>query len=112
LVPDEAWGRYNGKVKPLHQIINKSMTVKGTFQDYDDDDPDIKFRINRDKFWRQLKNLRTEYNEKFENFDNDTFMKWIEDTYGLRIIMNNSYITDKYDIVDEKKHLVFLLKFS
>jgi len=25
-VPDEAWGRYNGKVKPLHQFINKSMS--------------------------------------------------------------------------------------
>ena len=46
------------------------------------------------------------------NFDGYDFATYIEDKYGIKMNMVNGNITDGYQIVDEQKYLIFLLRFE
>ena len=82
------------------------------FQDYDDDDPEIEFRRNRWTYWGALKKIRQEYQATGEEFDAYNFKGYMEEQYGIKLNLVDGNITDGYRIVDEKKYLVFLLKFT
>jgi len=81
-------------------------------QDYDDDDPLIKQRRNRWNYWEALKKVRKEYMEQNKEFDAYDFEDYLIGQYGLKMNIVNGNITDGYEIVDEKKYLIFLLKFQ
>jgi hypothetical protein len=87
------------------------MTAIRPFQDYDGDDPNFEQRINRWKYWTALKVVRNEYMESKKEFDAYEFEDYLEKHYGIRMNLVNGNITDGYQVVDEKKFLVFLLKF-
>jgi hypothetical protein len=87
------------------------MTAIRPFQDYDDDDSNIEQRINRWKYWTALKAVRNEYMESKKGFDAYEFEEYLEKYYGIRLNIVNGNITDGYQVVDEKKFLLFLLKF-
>jgi len=87
-------------------------TVSKDFQDYDDDDPQIHFRKNRWKYWNLLKLVRTEFMEVRKEFDAYDFESYIQDKYGIKMNMLDGNITDGYEIVDEQKYLIFLLRFQ
>ena len=85
-------------------------------QDYDDDDPEIERRKNRWNYWEALKKIRKEYmedvaglNGQFDAFD---FEDYIEENYGIKMNIVDGNITDGYRIMDEKKYLIFLLKYQ
>ena len=84
--------------------------------DIDPDDPDIAFRKHRWTYWEALKEIRAEYattispNESL--FDPYKFSEYIESKYGIKMHTSHDNITDKYDIVDEQKYLIFLLKWK
>lgn len=85
-------------------------------QDYDDDGPEMEFRKKRWDYWAALKLVRKEYMEdvagldgQFDAFD---FEDYIEANYGIKMRIVNGNITDGYKIMDEKKYLIFLLKFQ
>ena len=82
------------------------------FQDYDDDDPQIHFRKNRWKYWNLLKLVRTEFMEGRKEFDAYDFESYIQGKYGIKMNMLDGNITDGYEIVDEHKYLIFLLRFQ
>jgi len=86
--------------------------ISKSFQDYDDDDPNINFRKNRWRYWSLLKLVRVEFMEDKSNFDGYDFETYIEDKYGIKMNMVNGNITDGYQIVDEQKYLIFLLRFQ
>lgn len=88
------------------------VNVPKDFQDFDDDDPDIKKRQARWDFWETLKKLRKEFTEDGRSFDADEFIIWIEDKYGFKLILNDTGITDDYTITDEQKYLVFRLRYD
>ena len=90
------------------------MTTVPPFQDYDDDGPEIEFRNNRWNYWAALKLVRREYQEqnKYTEFDAYDFEDYLEGKYGVKMNIVNGNITDGYQIVDEKKYLIFLLKFQ
>jgi len=88
------------------------VTTIKPFKDYDDDDPDINRRINRWKFWVNLKTIRLEFIQKHGNFDIELFDTFIQETYGIRLLTVDGNITDGFDIVDEKLYTVYLLKFG
>ena len=90
--------------------IGLDMNIK-PFQDYDDDDPNIEQRTNRWKYWTALKTIRKEYMESKNQFDAYEFEDYLEKHYGIRMNLVNGNITDGYQVVDEKKFLIFLLKF-
>lgn len=88
------------------------VNVPKDFQDYDDEDPNVKKRQARWDFWNVLKKLRKEYTEDGINFDADEFIAWVEDKYGLKLILNFTGITDDYTITDEQKYIIFRLKYD
>jgi hypothetical protein len=81
-------------------------------QDYDDDDPEIERRKNRWNYWEALKKVRKEYMQQNKEFDAYDFEDYLVGQYGLKMNIVNGNITDGYEIVDEKKYLIFLLKFQ
>jgi hypothetical protein len=81
-------------------------------QDYDDDDPNIDQRRNRWNYWEALKKVRKEYMAQNKEFDAYDFEDYLTGQYGLKMNIVNGNITDGYEIVDEKKYLIFLLKFQ
>ena len=90
------------------------MTTIPPFKDYDDDDPNLDFRKRRWDYWAALKLVRREYQEqnKYTEFDAYDFEDYLTGQYGLKMNIVNGNITDGYEIVDEKKYLIFLLKFQ
>ena len=81
-------------------------------QDYEDDDPNIDQRKNRWNYWEALKKVRKEYMAQNSEFDAYDFEDYLLGQYGLKMNIVNGNITDGYEIVDEKKYLIFLLKFQ
>ena len=81
-------------------------------QDYDDDDPEIDRRKNRWNYWEALKKVRKEYMSQNSEFDAYDFEDYLVGQYGLKMNIVGGNITDGYEIVDEKKYLIFLLKFQ
>ena len=88
------------------------MATIPQIQDYDDDDPDIDKRKNRWNYWEALKKVRKEYMAQNSEFDAYDFEDYLTGQYGLKMNIVNGNITDGYEIVDEKKYLIFLLKFQ
>ena len=88
------------------------MTTIPQIQDYDDDDPLIEQRRKRWDYWAALKLVRKEYMAQNKEFDAYDFEDYIIGQYGIRMNIVNGNITDGYEIVDEKKYLIFLLKFQ
>jgi len=81
-------------------------------QDFDDEDPNIDQRRNRWNYWEALKKVRKEYMAQNKEFDAYDFEDYLMGQYGIRMNIVNGNITDGYEIVDEKKYLIFLLKFQ
>ena len=88
------------------------MATIPQIQDYDDDDPEIDKRKNRWNYWEALKKVRKEYMTQNKEFDAYDFEDYLLGQYGLKMNIVNGNITDGYEIVDEKKYLIFLLKFQ
>ena len=88
------------------------MATIPQIQDYDDDDPNIDQRRNRWNYWEALKKVRREYMAQNSEFDAYDFEDYLLGQYGLKMNIVNGNITDGYEIVDEKKYLIFLLKFQ
>lgn len=92
------------------------MTTIKPFQDYDDDDPLIEQRKKRWDYWAALKKIRKEYMEDVAGlngqFDAFAFEDYIEENYGIKMNIVDGNITDGYKVMDEKKYLIFLLKYQ
>ena len=88
------------------------MATIPQIQDYDDDDPNIEQRKKRWDYWTALKLVRKEYMEQNKEFDAYDFEDYLIGQYGIRMNIINGNITDGYEIIDEKKYLIFLLKFQ
>jgi hypothetical protein len=90
------------------------MSTIPPFQDYDDDDPNIDHRKKRWDYWAALKQIRREYMQDAATVDFDVydFEDYIEANYGIKFQMVDGNITDGYKVMDEKKYLIFLLKYQ
>ena len=88
------------------------MATIPNIQDYDDDDPNIDQRRNRWNYWEALKKVRKEFMAQNKEFDAYDFEDYLIGQYGIKMNIVNGNITDGYEIVDEKKYLIFLLKFQ
>ena len=98
-------------------MVHIEMEIMATIphiQDYNDDDPNINFRKKRWDYWAALKLVRKEYMQDAKNgqFDAYDFEDYIEKKYGIKMQIVNGNITDGYKVMDEKKYLIFLLKFQ
>lgn len=62
-------------------------------------------RRKRDDHWSRLKRARIDCPDTLN------YTKWLADTWGLKVHMNEGMITDYYTVVDEKKYTLYLLKY-
>jgi len=89
------------------------VNVPKDFQDYDDDDADIEKRKARWKYWTNLKELKLEFKNETGSRDHKEYMKWLENKYGFRPTENiEGMLSDDYKVVDEKKFVVYILKYG
>lgn len=73
---------------------------------------DNEFKRKRDRYWSRLKTAFDEYmrNDPEGNFN--SFKYYMEQKYGLRVNMVSGNIDGSYQIVDDAKHTIFLLKYG
>jgi hypothetical protein len=84
----------------------KKMSTE-TFRAWDDDRKQVRFN-----YWNALRKVAKEYYAIVGRPDPDGLGPYLLEQYGLKMnLTSGSMITGEYDIVDEKKYLVFILKF-
>lgn len=66
----------------------------------------------RDRYWSMLRSARQDFN-KLPGFTPTEFWDWLCSNYGIKAQFHESgNVTNTADIVDEKKYLMFLLKYG
>ena len=70
-------------------------------------DVSIDHKRKRNEHWARLRRAWAECDLAYEHRD------WLEEKWGLRVHLSaDGMITDDYTVVDEKKYLMYLLKFG
>lgn len=75
-------------------------------------------RKKRDRYWTMLYEARQEFlrltdQARLEcDVDPGAFFYYLKQNYGLQVEMIDDKITGEYAVVDEKKYLIFLMKFG
>jgi hypothetical protein len=70
------------------------------------------------RYWTMLRNAKNEFldltGQESAEYDilDGAFYYYLERNYGLRVELIDCQIAGEYSIVDEKKYLLFLLKFD
>jgi len=71
-----------------------------------------KLRMEKYEFWRILKRCHNDYNNLRSTDSIEDFSKYMNDQYGIQIEIVDGNIGPYYNIKDEKKYMLFLLKFK
>jgi hypothetical protein len=72
----------------------------------------------RDRYWAMLYRARQDFLAMIEhtslnyNTDSNVFFLHLKQAYGLQVETVDGKITSEYAVVDEKKYLLFLMKFG
>jgi hypothetical protein len=75
-------------------------------------------RRRRDQYWAMLYNARQEFLKLTDQASADTntntgaFFYYLKQHYGLQVETVDGKITGEYAVIDEKKYLIFLMKFG
>jgi hypothetical protein len=75
-------------------------------------------RRKRDGYWRMLYKARREFTNLTQQaaaeYDTDPskFFYYLKQNYGLHVVTVDGKITGDYTVIDEKKYLLFLMKFG
>lgn len=89
------------------------MQVPKDFQDYDDDDDKLKKHLSRWDYWKNLRKLRSEFAEQNTSTDHYVFIDWLSNTHGFKPVLNSDLqYTDEFVVTDEKKFMVYVLKYG
>ena len=68
--------------------------------------------------WARVRRAREEFDEEFQAVpdiaeDDKHFVSWLAWTYGIQLRLDASFAVESiFDIVDDQKYTVFLLKYS
>lgn len=63
-------------------------------------------------FLGQLMRALKDYEQQTRNVDPKDFLVWLHTTYGIIVTVKDGNLTADYSVVDEQKHLLFILKYS
>jgi hypothetical protein len=75
-------------------------------------------KTSRYRYWRMLRSAKDEFYRlagqagMAEQMDDGAFYYYVKQTYGFEVEVINGMISEEYAIVNEKKYLLFLLKFG
>lgn len=89
------------------------VKVPKDFQDFDDDDEKIERRLSRNNYWSNLRKLRAEFSQENKSTDHFAFIEWLQEKYGFKpILTEDLQYTDDFVVTDEKKYVVYILKYE
>ena len=64
-------------------------------------------------YFVRLRKVKAEWDQRWKaGYHESNFPQYLEETYGIKMKMDDSGIDMTYDIIDEQKHTLFLLKFG
>lgn len=64
-------------------------------------------------YFVRLRKVKAEWDQRWKGgYKESSFPQYLEETYGIKMRMDHSGIDIDYEIIDEKKHTLFLLKFG
>jgi hypothetical protein len=75
-------------------------------------------RKKRNQYWTMLRRARVDFIQLFDQAgeyypdEEGAFYYYLEQNYGLRVELIDGQIAGEYGVVDEKKYLMFLMKFG
>ena len=75
-------------------------------------------KTKRYRYWAMLKRAKLDFIELTEQasveyeMGDGAFYHYLEKTYGLKVELIDGKIAGEYAVVDEKKYLLFLLKYG
>ena len=81
--------------------------MEASFMDWD-----RKQKEKRDEYWRRLRSAWRDYQLNEDNPTFDEFNHYMLKRYGLKVSMTAGNIADTYEVVNESKHSLFLLKYA
>ena len=70
------------------------------------------YKEKRNEYWRRLKIAWDDYQRSTNDVNLNNFKHFMETRYGLRVNMVGANIGTTYDIVNESKHTMFILKYG
>jgi hypothetical protein len=82
------------------------------------DEWDRERKTKRYRYWKMLRSAKDEFikltqqDAEESNTDSGAFFYYLKQTYGLQIETVDGNIGAEYAVVDEKKYLLFLMKFG
>jgi hypothetical protein len=72
--------------------------------------------MQRDRYWSMLQRASQDFVQSLDTQylvqRHDLFNRYLRQHYGLQIETIDGQITSDYAVVDEKKYLLFLLKYG
>lgn len=70
----------------------------------------------RNRYWRMLRDAWNDYQDNelgpYGEPNFDSFNCYMQRRYGMRVNMTAGNIDSSYQILDDKKHTLFVLKYS
>ena len=73
-------------------------------------------RKKRDEYWALIEKVKDEYLKNVPalqgEFSPDNFIDYVERNYGIKINIVDGFLTGKFDIVDDKLYILFILKWT
>jgi len=75
-------------------------------------------RKKRDRYWSMLRSAKNEFyrlvgqSGMADYMDEGAFFYYLRQNYGLQVELIDGKIAGEYAVVDEKKYLLFLIKFG
>lgn len=73
---------------------------------------DQRQKEKRNNYWRRLRTAFAEYQTKNPEGNLHSFRYYMEHQYGVRVNMVSDNIDGSYQIIDDAKHTMFLLKYQ
>jgi len=95
----------------MGELINSNTFADNTENSKDRED----WLLRRNRYWMRLRAVHREFNAlKGGNYSagDELFVKYLQDTYGVQMHVENTHITALYNVVDKSKYLLFLMKFD
>ena len=71
------------------------------------------FDADQIQSWRCIKRANTDWKLTVRNTnDTEEFIKWLVETWGIKLITDNGNYTTHFNIVSADKYTMFVLKYS
>lgn len=70
------------------------------------------FDADQIQSWRCIQRANTDWKLTVKNTNTEEFIKWLVETWGIKLNTDNGNYTTLFDIVSADKYTMFVLKYS